>query len=181
MWNEIATYCAKTFLGKAVDWAFRKRVKKGQLQFYEPALTYSFSFYDRNDNHILAGGTKKIYLLQCSVTVYNNSESPKLMRNTRLIGKINKKIFVFYLYDDVAFAWKSHYSVPGTKIFTFSWHAFLEGFGFIDGEPGMIPLNPADNEILFELCYIDEKERECKIFIESIESRRMNPYLIVAS
>lgn len=58
---EWSVSMGKWVLSKLWDLWWSLRMKRSRLHFYDPAVTYCYSFYDENENHVRSGGTKMIY------------------------------------------------------------------------------------------------------------------------
>ncbi len=177
MASEIFTYPAKTILGKCIDWVWTTLIKRGRLRFYDHELSYSYSFYDEIENHVRSGGKIQIYEVNCTVTIRNESQEPKIIRNVRMVAIVGGVRFPLNVFDGQV--WKPTYSFAAGETHRASWIGFRKAFGKAPGHMGLIPIDPPNASIVFEIDFEDEKNRTIQQCVEISEGRRLDPRHIV--
>ena len=179
MTNEIVAYTAKTVLGKCIDWVWRALNKRGRLRFYDLEVSYCYSFYDELENHVRIGGKKQVYQVNCRVTIRNESQQPKIMRNVRMAVLVGGARFPLTIFDGLLQRSKPTFSLAGGETRNTSWTAFRPAIGKAPGHTGLVPIVPADASIVFVVEFEDEKNRTIQNFVETSEARMHDPRHIV--
>ena len=155
------------------------RANRSRLHFYDPAVTYCYSFYDENENHVRSGGTKMIYEIYSRLTIRNDGRTEKILRNVRVVAIVGDKRFPMEVFDMSAGEWKSMYMVPGGTSYSVKWKSFPKAFGKAPGHTGLIPVNPPSLGIIFEVNYMSENGGVGRILVEVPEARMFDPRHIV--
>lgn len=172
---EIGAYTIKTILGKGIDWLRATLIKWGRLRFYDLKVTYCYSFYDEREYHVRTGGKKQIYEVNCAVTIINESQGPKIIRNVRMAVMVGGVRFPLTVFDAQLRQPKPTYSLAGKEARNFAWNAFRPTIGKAPGHTGLVPIDPSDASIAFLVEFEDKKNRTIQHFVEVAEARMLDP------
>ena len=178
MATEILVNAAQTIVGKAIDWIWTKVTSRSPLRFLDPEIIYCYSFYDEGGNHVHKNGRKMIYSVFCSVTIVNSAARPQPMTHISLSAIVGEERHSMNLFDRQDEKWFSTYTVPGDSAQRTAWSAFIAGHGIAPGSSGMIPIEPVDAAILFELAYRDKRGKKRRCTIRLSQARIINPRFI---
>jgi hypothetical protein len=167
---------AKTFGSKFIDRQVDRlidRLNHRKLLFTGTKGMIHYSHYV-GQNHVRAGGQKKIYQAQLSLSVFNPDKNPRVLRELNLTVIVDGRHHSFRLYDTKEQCWEENYTLPAHHVSGLSWHAAPEGHGLSMqwGADGIIPIEELDSVGLY-LTYLDEHGRRPRVAVDSVKTQRL--------
>jgi hypothetical protein len=134
---DLLIWLGKTMGGKLIG-KLPNLFRRNNLIFTKASGTYRFSYY-LGQNHVREGRQKRIYEAGASLTVFNNSNSPRVLRDVILHCVINGTDHPLRLFDHAQEKWQENYQLALKSVTSYSWQAVPLGhrISMWLGSPGL--------------------------------------------